>query len=660
MAEISVSSHVRHHISRVLQKGTPYGIPCLGLPSASDFGILERGDKRLPLRESMEKIYQEGQSMKAVESIYITPDHSVSFEVFSTIAASPHTIIAFPHDIFAPQWQKTLESHPEFTGNQSKSFIEGTDDGHAKNVPAQLITWVMLKKINSQDPRGYELTPVDAFDFAAAREGHEDANSKILKTTNLSIDDATFKDLYRSVKKHMDMHTDFFNNLFDSYANEKINERLGEIGIQTGEKAVWDINNATVVGHYRGHIEDDGLGGGPQSHPTFHTHTVVYPDLNEIRKRIVRKVMTPETKKSDFLTISNTPVFNPEILYKIASILKLKPDISHEQIAEMINTDIDTITDILKNKYGWSGERIKDEEAVREALIAKADEINATLHDFKSLFKKPEPPILGDIDFFDPNNCKPETVFKQIDPYASVFFQIMGNNISEQLQQRFAPLGGSISTFDHLSEKDGFDMRTSEGWNITFQNEDFESINLELNDFFNHMRHLWIDSGNAWKNWYISKDEEDLLVVQNSYGLPDEAVAAIKQLHPTNKQLERWIMQDEMDEKQRDDLIRELKKRRDPILLQKIAARLQNGGPLIDRTYLFGLTQGFDGKYLDESELREIPFNQGYNIPGLPSFGVTFEKKDGGCAVLVSPIMGLRAMAEERTGATLIRMPGII
>lgn len=660
MTETRASTLVRDHIDQVVSKAASFGIPCLDLPSAKPhLGVSERGDIGLPsFQAGMEKIYQEGKNLRALETISISA--TASFEVFSTIAASPHTVFAVPYSEFASQWQKTIALHPEFFGNTETVFIEGTEDGHAKNAPAQLITWVMLKKISPTDPRGYELVPVDVFDFATAIKEY-DEKSRLKEAAGCRINEQIFMDLYQSVKKHMDMHTEFLGGLFDSYAKDRINERLREIGIEAGSKDIWDIQNTMVVGHYRGHIDDDGKGGGPQSHPTFHTHTVAYPDLNEIRRRIVQNVMAPPYRVSDFRTIESTPVFDPEILYKIASLLRQKKDITHEQIAAIINTDITVITNILENTYGWTGNRNMDEEAVREALITKADQINITLNEFQALFKAPVPPILGNINFSDPDCSNPEAMFKQIDPYAAVFFKIMGQNIMDQLQRRFGPLGASIGMFGHSSEKDGFDMRTSEGWSIACPSDSFETYNLALNDFFDHMRHLWTDSEAAWKHWYLSQEENSLLALQANYGLPHDAIAVIKQVLPTSKQLERWIAQEEMDDFQRLRLVGKFEVRKDPLFLQRIARRLTNGGTLEERTYLFGLLQLLDDSYIrEDDESKPIPFNKGYNIPGLPSFGITYVKTQGRYTIRICPIMGLRAMAEENIGTTVNRLPGII
>jgi len=252
-------------------------------------------------------------------------------------------------------------------------------------------------------------------------------------------------------------------------------------------------------------------------------------------------------------------------------------------------------------------------------------------------------------------------MFKQIDPYAAVFFRIMGQNIMGQLQRRFGPLGASIGMFDHFSEKDGFDMRTSEGWSVTCPSDSFEAYNLALNDFFDHMRHLWIDAEAAWKHWYLSQEENSLLALQTNYGLPNEAIVVMKQLLPTNKQLERWIAQEEMDDVQRLRLVEKFEVRKDPLFLQRIARRLTNGGELEEKTYLFGLLQLLDGSYTkEEDEPKSTPFNKGYNIPGLPSFGITYIKTQGCYTIRICPIMGLRAMAEENIGTTVNRLPGII
>jgi len=139
MAETRASALVRDHINQVLQKGISFGVPCLDLPSAGPhFGIKERGDIGLPsFQAGMEKIYREGLSLKALESLPISS--TSSFEVFSTIAASPHTVFAVPYSEFASQWQKTITPHPEFSGNDDPALLKVQKMDMRKTLPHNLL-----------------------------------------------------------------------------------------------------------------------------------------------------------------------------------------------------------------------------------------------------------------------------------------------------------------------------------------------------------------------------------------------------------------------------------------------------------------------------------------------------------------------------------------
>lgn len=665
-------------IKKNLEQTNYQGAPLFTVPFPDALGIPRRADSKeqLTVAQIYDSIYKEGQHMGAIDSIQF--GKGVTAEVFSTIAAASHTIFAVPYENASKKWKKTL-INTGYTPPENTMLVEGNENGHARYIPTQLITWVMLKVKTGDGPNDYTMAPIDLYQIARAQQ--EDPHQITLpgldpnkpdESMTLDISEDVFTQIFGSVEKHVSMHTRYLRDLYNQDVLAEINQRLGTHGIQLSEKSDTDIANTMALGYFRDRMKKTGLGGGPQSVQTTHIHTTAHLDLDELRKRIAEKVLPvpDERREQDLHQIQKVTLKQrEELVFVMAQVLKDEPDISSDALIEKIQavTQIQDITAWLRTHGGWIGDLAQDNEAVRLALYLRAKEAAKTVKIVEDVFGKGgKAPLLGTLQFLDPKKFSPELIFKQIDPYSTIFKRLMDPWVQDRLLQAFQNLGvstGQIESFEHHVEPHRLDVRVSEGWTIEVRNnKGFAEVQTALNTFLDTMSNLWIAVHDAWKVWCTSGNDNTLILLQSHpFNLTPEAVNVIKQIIPSNRQLRAWVSDTTLSAEDQERFRRTLERRNSPERLERARRRILEGD-LADRALVFGLYQVLGGKVYeqtkDNGETEKVEFDKGYNIPGVPGFGITYEKSVDGWTIRICPLLSEKAMAETYEGAPIVRETG--
>lgn len=641
-----------------------HGVGVVHTPSAEVLGTPVRSD-------DPKRILAEGVRMGAVDSIMVCPDERVTAEVFSTIAGSSHTVYGVPYQQAEECWDRQLEKHAEYTRDKSAHFVAGTQDDHAKYIPTQLITWIMMKVKTGDNPDDFIMAPIDIYQIAEAQHNgsreiqipSSDISEPGKKQTILLNEDA-FAKIYESVEKHICLHSEYLRDMYNAHVRPKLNEQLTNIGIELGEKEIVDIATTMALGYFRDKKALTGMGGGPQSNRFAHIHSTAYPDLDLLRELIVAKVFQQPQRESDLVEASQAPNFDPHLIYKIARLMSI-PDITDEEILERLGPEvrnqIGSITHWLETQGGWfAGAHETNEDAVRCAIVEKAQEVSNTITRFEEAFNQGVP-VLGKLTFEDPTTFSPGLAFKQIDPYATIFHELMDGCITEMLSDTFKPLGvttDQVQSFIYHTEPHRLDMRMAEGWSVEVSNADFSHLNEKLNAFLHNINTMWKDGYSAWKLWYTRKDESGLAALRDQFNLSDVAVATIKRIIPTDQQLQDWKGDGSLSDTDKARLSKRLERRRSPAFRERARKIMEEDG-LAHRARAFGLFQVLEGTvFLQGSDgtPEQTFFNKGFNIPGVPGFGIKYQElQGGGWKVTVHPLLSEKAMAEVEAGYAVVR-----
>ncbi len=671
-------SKPREHIVGLIQRNVSrrieHGVPTLIIASAETHKIPPRQDTKLGIEGALKSIYDEGLRMGAVDSFSLSDD--VSAEVLSSVPASGHTPYGVNYTDSLTCWDEVLQDYPQYKRPPTEPLVAGGDEGHAQYLPAQLITWIMLKIKTGPKEDDCTMAPVDIYQIAQAQEKGVLKVRVGGKNQSISITSGTFTSIYESIETHMKLHKVYLASLYNKHVRPEMNQRLAELGIELGEKQIENIVNTMALGYSRDQKKSLGVGGGPQSNPTAHIHTTIYPDIDELRRLVAAKVLRDSTRVADYNKIVEYPKFDAALVYRIAKVLEVNPEISNEDLVSSLSTngDVEKITRWLEEFKQWAGENNINLHAVKSALVDKAKEVGASMQGLQKIFTKKEP-VLGGIEFrdpLDPVECPPHVLFKQVDPCGYMFHQSMDTWVQDSLYDVFAPLGVTreqISSFVWHAEDDRFDMRVTEGWQLQVNNQDFARLNEGLNKFLHRTHMMWLDARDAWTTWKVNRTSVQLEKLSEEYGLTEEVIGLIKKIVPTDEQLAHWRrnpMQYKLQNRDQNRLDSRLEIRHHTRLRKFAEDGIKKSPELADRVANAGLFQVLgDGIVIVNGVVykntdTKYKFNNGLNIPGVPGFGIVYEKHaDGtGWTIRIHPLLSEKSLAEFFAGFAFEREKG--
>ena len=648
---------------------TERSIPSLGIPtmvvaSHETNGTLPRADKIKPIHEALSDIYQESLRLGAVDSVRVTEE--ISAEVSSTFPASGHTPYGVNHDEAQACWDKTRGENAGYANTVIGHMVKGTEEGHAKYVPAQLITWVMLKLKTGPGPKDYVMAPVDVYELAQVAQDGEISIKFNNEEKTVHINNEMLTQIYTSVGDHLRLHKEYLTSLYNQHILPEMNKRLAGLGIVLGERDIRSLVNTMALGYSRDEKKESGLGGGPQSNPTAHIHTTMYPDLDELRRLVIERFIPDPRRELDARHISKSGKFSAKALFRTATALEANPEITDEElIAELSKyTDIKLIHRWLRQEYGWAGHDDIDTDAIKRALLQKSKEVNLAMKQLKYVFAFGEP-VLGGLSFKDPEAVPPHVIFKQVDPYSTIFNEHMDSWVQGELQKAFYELGVSqdkIKSFKWETQEYRFDMRVTEGWEIAVPNADFARVNLSLNQFLGKINALWQEGRDAWATWQTRRDTTQLQALQTKYGLSQETITLIKKIKPTDQQLQDWFTSKPLGstDEDMDRFMHQIIQRLRPEFRARAMERIQTHPDLATRATMSGLFEILEnGQANGNVYSRDTnTFNHGLNIPGVPSFGIAYAQDNGGWKIRIHPLISEKGLAEFIAGCQFIREKG--
>jgi len=368
-----------------------------------------------------------------------------------------------------------------------------------------------------------------------------------------------------------------------------------------------------AIGFYRGDVDKmlgqfkfDGLGKGPMSNPSTHFRTTVH--------------LAMET---------------------IDELRQLHHGISMQDLIDFI--------------------RYKDVNGILSRSIHFAENIH--IHETKdSKMKrapgyKSEPELLREL--IQSNNIPPIELLKLIDPYASMAHDLMSEWLAEKIQTEFSDYENTIQLFAHNAGKNERVIRASEGVELTLISNDpavremaLARITRIIGETFSPM---WEDIKLFVQEKLLLSPEEQvsrLQDIKDQYGLPEKVLIAIGRLLPTEKQIQN-LLSSTADEKR----VKKLKSIQHGYALLKSAQEKQYADSLAKIESGQG-TSGDLTNMISALQTLQIfnDWNEGYNIPGVPSFGITLHKdQENNTHLLLGWLLSMKGLAELWLGAMVIR-----
>lgn len=561
--------------------------------------------------------------------------------VGTTFAAAPHTPFTVPYGAM----QTALHTHSQ--KENSPIHVNEHPAGQPKTIsPTNFVHWLILEEQNSSGIPTY--TPIDLFDLAGAFDEYEGTDSCRAKEmliqpqernlTPLKLDVEKKTTIYQSVLDRLRLSNsvllDLYNNTILPQLNEllQIDPILNKRGIhlQLSEKSYNDAAGYFAAGFWRGNNERrlsqknlDGLGGGPQSLLTAHFHSNIHFDLEHVLTVLARN------QCNDTLRHVISILFGSESEF-----------LKHGQL--------EIIDDLHQARNGQETDR---GEAVKE-------------------FYK---------------NVDIESLVKQTDIYGTEFYHIFEKWMLERLNSCEHPIT-NIDSFKHHTQ-DSIIMRHAEGWELTIQ-ENMPDFMIHFEGILKELNHVWIETQDAlFRSLYDEKgsgfyqptstgekrvkNDKHFRQIQQKYNLPDAYVVAAMRLKPTRKQLIMWqnLIGEQNTTITQDIALMEKRAQQLATRYHTISQKIIDGhGSSTDLTKLIALRyqlerhngyMNLEGNWYPENvdtARNKLIYLGKYNIPNLPSFGVSIITSDtDSVRVLIGPLLSEKGLGEQILGELIVR-----
>jgi hypothetical protein len=572
-----------------------------------------------------------------------------------------------PYKKFKEAWGPTRHGHEFDRYKIRRNFVSGRHGqfSRPKRVPLHLVTWGMIKN-------GDKFSPFDVYELAGIdreREGFESL-TQILDRTGADKKEITGKFL-SFVEKRLAVNADLLSGLYNNIVLPSINDSFASVpalsDMRFAPKDPKAITHTVSIGYSRGLIDKDGMGGGPQSHQTFHVMSVIYPDLEEVRDRIsVSALGENNLLQRSLPVISRVNTITGRRIVEEAQNAagdRLNPSAPEFQLVveKRLEFQIESITRQLEQQ-GWDpGRHGANRREVAAVIGAEVAEVTKYIELFSAFTT--DNPNVGPIDFMKPEELSPELIFKQVDPYGTLFYDLFSPFVISEIKKNLHSAGIS-GTVDELRQNTyplNYDMRTAEWWAVTTPHASLAEANAALLPFYQTMYNLWTEGRLAWEKLLKTNDDSAMRDFQSKYNLTDSVISVLESLHPTELQIEQLYSQIKSepevsgDTSRLDRELRILKRRearvdRDPKLLSED----NNEIPIFLRALNFGYTQ-----LLKAADASGNPiYNKGYNIPAVPGFGVRYEQTEEGWIIYISPLLSQKGVAEQVWGSPMLRAKG--
>ena len=224
---------------------------------------------------------------------------------------------------------------------------------------------------------------------------------------------------------------------------------------------------------------------------------------------------------------------------------------------------------------------------------------------------------------FKMEEIDPEIFFKQVDPYSSIFFAATKNWLEEEIRKSFEQMGinlnEQIKPFVHRTKKGRIgDIRYAEGFKITLPKEQFVEFNQGLVKFMETMYQLWKEFIETLESYWQTGNPSQFNNLIDHHHLPHQLINLLKNIYPTDKQVKKLGF----------DRSRHLPKP-------------PSGKSRLSR--------------FAKRELKET--GRGYNLPGLPSVGITYEfvSNQQVLIIRISPLLSKKGVGEQVGGTPMKR-----
>jgi hypothetical protein len=222
-----------------------------------------------------------------------------------------------------------------------------------------------------------------------------------------------------------------------------------------------------------------------------------------------------------------------------------------------------------------------------------------------------------------------ETYFKQIDPYSTIVFRMINKPAREGIERFIQEKGVSEFSIQGFSHQDINELitRIAEGWSIEIYEKDFAKVFDALLGFLGRVYDFWGEATTALSSYWTSGNESQL----------QEIVGALfNDINP-----------DGLNSNDRDNLLSNL---------LNFIKRIKPTDRQIESLNLSRQNELKGGGRLSRFAQNQLQQPTGYNIPGIPGFGLTIEYiGKGKMNITLGLLLNQKGVGELVSGTPLMR-----
>ena len=566
--------------------------------------LMPRSDRKNIPMNMYASLLSEGSQMTSIDTIEI--DGTKKIHVTLTSAASPHTPACVPYNYFDKAFRKHSVSEGVTPGDGALISYEDENNNIVipESAPLHMIVWLVLENENG-------LFPVDLADMAADLDDHVSENH-VRNKFKLQLSEEKMIEIFEAVHRKAKIARatllDLYNNVFRTNYSRETSDGVIHL---LPEKMPEDIMQGFAYGFYRKddtkslqQSELDGLGGGPMSNATAHFHICAHVTMGALNEANLA------SKTAGFADIVDFLQQSPEYFKRSVGLVSTRPDFfGHDEV---------------DHPHG----------AVLKDLLEKTN---------------------------------PYELLKLIDPYATIAHELMSEWLESRVRKHFETITNEVSIFQHNGGEYGRELRAVEGVELVVDPRKHASLSNERLKALMYAKATELIGQEVFPLWYdvrslisekviLSNQEFDdrIVEIQERHDLPNKAVAVIRRLKPTEKQIKLFLERDGLEPWQIGHAQSELSKyHRDMGELirhfQQLYGRISSGEGNLEHLAQLLTT-------LQKLQLYDSDWNQGYNIPGVPGFAITHNRnQEGKYHMMIGWLLSKKGLSEAWLGAILSR-----
>ncbi len=557
-------------------------------------------------------LFAEAERFAPITYIRLTDQYSIA--IYTAAAGNPHNFFTAPRELFNQQWRKNIRKyyphHPATPDlvDPAHRFIQQEGDKDA--MPLHHITWTSLVEFQPDEEGEVisAITPVDFYDLVGAKDTIF-RQTGITPTALEKIIPNVFTDIIRRQRMSSDTILSIYNTYVVPELNARLQSSLKQFNLNEGPLQIPEsfqgfplrdhLEIAEAIGYNR------SIKGGKK-----------YPHGEDGTGGAPQSVPAKHTHTYVHAYLEEIQALFDQLLFHNQNLTNHAQQVLFRHILHVFSTKEEVDYPVLGRLY---------------------------------------PEYLPEM--------QQDAILKHVDPYSTLFAQVMDKWVVQILQEAFQQVKGvTVSSFQEHSTTQDLSQRSIDGWKMEIDIKGMTQSQVDrilrqayagVGKTAKKMYDFWADGMIAYQQWQqgdVDQYNKTTDQMQEAHQLPLRIAKRVKAylqiIHPTDEQIDMWNIA-----------------RKPGVDVIHIPTDENETGETPDTDTIWTLArqskaslynQIFSHQSYTVGE-KTVSYNQGFNLPNKPGLAVTIERKPEVIVLYVSASLGYNGLSELITGSRVIR-----